>query len=104
MIEKEFHAKPVEELVAGLQTDIEQGLTQREAQDRLRRYGSNELTEKPRPGFLALLWYAVTVWRRAGGWKATWKAKAWSALLLLSAATILWIALVYHLIGFATDY
>ena len=53
MIEKEFHAKPVEELVAGLQTDIEQGLTQREAQDRLRRYGSNELTEKPRPGFLA---------------------------------------------------
>ena len=56
MIEKEFHAKPVEELVAGLQTDIEQGLTQREAQDRLRRYGSNELTEKPRPGFLALLW------------------------------------------------
>jgi len=55
-------------------------------------------------GFLAMLWYAITVWRRGGGWKATWKAKAWSALLLLSAATILWIGLVYHLIGFATDY
>jgi Na+/pantothenate symporter len=55
-------------------------------------------------GFLALLWYAVTVWRRAGGWKATWKAKAWSALLLLSAATILWVGLVYKLIGFATNY
>ena len=55
-------------------------------------------------GFLVMLWYAVTVWRRGGGWKATWKAKAWSALLLISAATILWIGLVYHLIGFATDY
>ena len=55
-------------------------------------------------GFLALLWYAMTVWRRGGGWKATWKAKAWSALLLLSAATILWVGLVYKLIGFATNY
>jgi CubicO group peptidase (beta-lactamase class C family) len=55
-------------------------------------------------GFLATLWYAATVWRRQGGWKATWKAKAWSALLVVSAATILWIGFVYHLIGFATDY
>lgn len=55
-------------------------------------------------GFLATLWYAVTVWRRKGGFKATWKAKLWSLLLVVSAATILWIALVYHLIGFATDY
>jgi CubicO group peptidase (beta-lactamase class C family) len=55
-------------------------------------------------GFLATLWYAVTVWRRKGGWKATWKAKAWSVLLVISAATILWIALVYHLIGWATNY
>ena len=55
-------------------------------------------------GFLATLWYAVTVWRKPGGWKATWKAKAWSLLLVISAATILWIGLVYKLIGFATDY
>jgi hypothetical protein len=55
-------------------------------------------------GFLAALWYAVTVWRRKGGWKASWKAKLWSLLLVISSATILWIALVYHLIGFATDY
>jgi hypothetical protein len=55
-------------------------------------------------GFLAALWYALSVWRRKGGWKATWKAKAWSFLLVLSAATILWIGLVYHLIGFATKY
>ncbi len=55
-------------------------------------------------GFLALLWYAATVWRRPGAWKATWKAKAWSALLVISAATMLWIGFVYHLIGFATKY
>jgi len=55
-------------------------------------------------GFLALLWYAWTVWKRGGGWKVTWKQKLWSLLLAISGATILWIALVYHLIGFATDY
>jgi len=55
-------------------------------------------------GALAMLWYASIVWKRAGGWKATWKAKAWSALVVISAATILWIGFVYHLIGFATDY
>ena len=55
-------------------------------------------------GAAAILWYAATVWRRKGGWKATWKAKAWSALLVVSALTVLWVALTYHLIGFATNY
>jgi CubicO group peptidase (beta-lactamase class C family) len=55
-------------------------------------------------GFAAILWYAATVWRRKGGWKAAWKAKLWSLLLVVSAATILWIALAYHLIGWATNY
>jgi CubicO group peptidase (beta-lactamase class C family) len=55
-------------------------------------------------GAAAILWYAATVWRRKGGWKATWKAKLWSLLLVISALTVLWIAFAYHLIGFATDY
>ena len=55
-------------------------------------------------GLAAALWYAVTVWRRKGGWKAVWKAKLWSLLLVVSAATVLWIALAYHLIGWATNY
>ena len=55
-------------------------------------------------GFLVLAWYAVTVWRRKGGWKATWKARTWSALLVLSALTVLWVAAVYHLIGFTPNY
>ncbi len=50
------HAKPVEELASSFQTHLEHGLTQQQAQDRLKTLGPNELSEKPRPGFLALLW------------------------------------------------
>jgi CubicO group peptidase (beta-lactamase class C family) len=55
-------------------------------------------------GTLAVLWYALTVWRRKGGWKATWKAKAWSVLLVISALTVLWVAIVYRLIGLTTQF
>lgn len=55
-------------------------------------------------GAAAILWYAATVWRRKGGWKATWKAKLWSLLLVISAVTILWIGFAYKLLGFATNY
>jgi len=55
-------------------------------------------------GAAAILWYAATVWRRKGGWKATWKAKLWSLLLVVSAVTILWIGFAYKLLGFATNY
>jgi len=56
MHDRESHGKPIEELVSGFQTHLDRGLTQQEAQDRLRKFGPNELTERPRPGFLALLW------------------------------------------------
>ncbi len=36
-------------------THLEKGLTQEEAAERLNRFGPNELTEKPRPGFLKML-------------------------------------------------
>jgi len=55
-------------------------------------------------GAAAILWYAATVWRRKGGWKTTWKAKVWSLLLVIAAATILWIGFAYKLLGFATNY
>jgi Ca2+-transporting ATPase len=54
--DKEYHARSFEEVVRELGSDREQGLSQGEAQERLRRFGANELTERPRPGFLALLW------------------------------------------------
>src|SRR3970282_70521 len=56
MQDKESQGKPIEELVSSFQTHLEQGLTQQEALDRLQKFGANELTERPRPGFLALLW------------------------------------------------
>ncbi len=56
MHDRESHGKPIEALVDGFRTHLEQGLTRQEAQDRLRKFGANELTERPRPGFFALLW------------------------------------------------
>ncbi|TAK41053.1 MAG: HAD family hydrolase, partial [Betaproteobacteria bacterium] len=56
MQDRESHGKPIEELVSGLQTHLERGLAQQQAQERLQKFGANELREHPRPGFLALLW------------------------------------------------
>lgn len=56
MQDKTAHAKPVEELVGAFKTHLEHGLTQQEAQARLNQFGPNELRERPRPSFLALLW------------------------------------------------
>ena len=53
---KAFHAKPIDVAVRELESHAENGLTAAEAAARLQRLGANELTEKPRPGFLALLW------------------------------------------------
>jgi len=55
MIDTESHEKSIDEVVRDLQTDLETGLSVAEAQDRLRKYGTNELRERPRPGFIALL-------------------------------------------------
>ncbi|MBE0627940.1 MAG: calcium-translocating P-type ATPase, SERCA-type [Burkholderiales bacterium] len=56
MQDRESHGKPIDDLVSDFQTNLVQGLTQQEALDRLAKLGANELTERPRPGFLALLW------------------------------------------------
>jgi P-type Ca2+ transporter type 2C len=52
---KECHCLPVEHLTSQLESHLEKGLTQQEAKDRLQKHGPNELTERPRPGFLKLL-------------------------------------------------
>src|SRR5258706_6270263 len=52
----ESHAQSINDVVTEFQTHLEQGLSQTEAQKRLQKFGGNELKEKPRPGFLALLW------------------------------------------------
>jgi Ca2+-transporting ATPase len=56
MEDKESHGKPIDVVVREFLTDLDRGLSQDEARGRLQKFGANELTEKPRPGFLALLW------------------------------------------------
>jgi Ca2+-transporting ATPase len=56
MQDGEAHGRPIEDLVSGFQTHLALGLTRQEAEARLAKFGANELTERPRPGFLALLW------------------------------------------------
>ena len=57
MQDKEAHAKLDRRGRSPLfRTHLEQGLSQRRRSERLQKFGANELTEKPRPGFLALLW------------------------------------------------
>jgi CubicO group peptidase (beta-lactamase class C family) len=55
-------------------------------------------------GLVVALWYAYGVWRRPGGWKATWAAKTWSVLLVLAAGMAVYIGLVFKLIGLTTNY
>ncbi|MDP1990905.1 MAG: cation-translocating P-type ATPase [Syntrophales bacterium] len=55
MIDTESHEKSIDEVVHWLQADLDRGLSGVEAQVRLHKYGTNELRERPRPGFFALL-------------------------------------------------
>ena len=55
MMENLCHGKRIDDIVDEMKTHIEKGLSSQEASDRLRTHGPNELTEKPRPGFLSLL-------------------------------------------------
>jgi P-type Ca2+ transporter type 2C len=51
----EIHSHSIEHLADQLNTRIQEGLTQDQAQERLATYGPNELKERPRPGILQLL-------------------------------------------------
>jgi len=51
-------------------------------------------------GFLAMLWNLKVVWCGA----RRWPARTWSVVLALSAAIVLWIALVFRLIAFSAHY
>ena len=56
MVSKDAHSTPIVDLVECLNSHLENGLSQGEASERLAKLGANELSERPRPGFLALLW------------------------------------------------
>ena len=50
-----WHALDSEEVLKKLETPLQSGLTSEEAASRLKKYGPNQLTEKPRPSFFQLL-------------------------------------------------
>jgi len=47
------------------------------------------------------LWNLRTVW---SGATRRWPAKVWSVVLAVSAIVVLWVAFVFHLIGFGVYY
>jgi len=51
-----IHSLSVESALEQLATHLHQGLTGPEVKARLEKHGLNELMEKPRPGFLKVLW------------------------------------------------
>jgi Ca2+-transporting ATPase len=54
MQDRESHGKSIEEIVSGFQTHLDRGLTQQEAQDRLRKFGANELAKEERASPITL--------------------------------------------------
>lgn len=51
-------------------------------------------------GFGVISWHLKIVWSGA----RRWPAKVWSIVLALAALTVLWSALVFHLIGFGVNF
>ncbi len=56
MHESHAHAKTADALLLAFDSNADQGLAPSVAAQRLAAEGANELTERPRPGFAALLW------------------------------------------------
>jgi hypothetical protein len=52
---------------------------------------------------LAALWNVAVVWGARSGWGSVF-ARGWSVVLAVSALTLLWVAVVFHLIGFTLNY
>jgi Ca2+-transporting ATPase len=50
-----YHCIAVGDMENQFATHLEKGLTPAEAEERVKKYGLNELTEKPRPGFFMML-------------------------------------------------
>ncbi len=51
-------------------------------------------------GLVLMLWNLWVVWTG----NRRWPAKAWSIVLAVSALTMLWVGLAFHLVGFGVNY
>ncbi len=100
--EQVWHNLPIENAVRRLGTDERNGLTTQEAAWRLGSYGSNELQERPRPGFWQMLlaqFNSFVIWILIA-------ASIFSALLgdYVEAAAIVAIVILNAVIGVAQDW
>lgn len=90
-----WHAIPLPEVLARLETDTEQGLSTAKANERLEKIGSNALREQPRPSFwqrllsqfqsfvIYILIFAALLSAVLGDWV---EAAAITAIVILNAA------------------
>lgn len=102
MNSREWHTQAMDELEMTLQSNLDRGLAEREAQQRLAKHGSNELPETPPVSALTLLigqFTSIIIWVLIGAAAISGLLQEW-----VDAAAILAIVLLNALLGFVQEY
>ncbi len=99
---RDWHAHTPDELKTTLQSNLDRGLAERDAQQRLAEHGPNELPEAPPVSTLTLLlgqFTSVIVWVLIGAAVISGLLQEW-----VDAAAILTIVLLNAVLGFVQEY
>ena len=102
MNSRDWHTHTLDELETTLQSNLDRGLAEREAQKRLAEHGPNELPETPSVSALTLLlrqFTSVIIWVLIGAAVVSGLLREW-----VDAAAILAIVLLNALLGFIQEY
>jgi Ca2+-transporting ATPase len=99
---RDWHSRTPDELETTLQSNLDRGLTEWEAQQRLAKHGPNELPEAPPVSALTLLlgqFTSVIIWVLIGAAVISGLLQEW-----VDAAAILAIVLLNAVLGFVQEY
>ncbi len=102
MNSRDWHSHTPDELETTLQSNLDRGLTESEAQQRLAKHGPNELPEAPPVSALTLLlrqFTSVIIWVLIGAAVISGLLQEW-----VDAAAILAIVLLNAVLGFVQEY
>ena len=102
MNSRDWHSRTPDELETILQSNLDRGLTEWEAQQRLAKHGPNELPEAPPVSALTLLlrqFTSVIIWVLIGAAVISGLLQEW-----VDAAAILAIVLLNAVLGFVQEY
>ena len=102
MNSRDWHSRTPDELETTLQSNLDRGLTEGEAQQRLVKHGPNELPEAPPVSALTLLlrqFTSVIIWVLIGAAVISGLLQEW-----VDAAAILAIVLLNAVLGFVQEY